>query len=382
MQISTGKYDIILLAVAILYLLDQRINSIFNTNGIGFILILLIYIFSNKFNVKKNNVIYITILLIYVLITLILSPCSFSIKSILSIILLPALVIFIIGGYLNNIVTDKYISNFIMIAVSTSLIVSAGLDQLFSLDRIARFYYEYSHVALYVMPIIIYRLFCNYKDKLAWLSVFTISIFSFSTTFFIGLILSLFFIINIYKLKIFSVLLILPLILFGFIYYEHVYDRLLGLFHTSNSFESNLSSLVWLNGFSMANEYTTNTNGLGIGFNQMGCNNTGNIGIYSDLIAVGNNGVVLNFEDGSFAFSKIVSEMGFLGFFLTAALTFYSLNVFYRAFNEKELKNINFLILAGAISTLICLYVRSAGYYQLHFIIALSMLLSQRKFLR
>jgi hypothetical protein len=381
MQISNNKSNIFILAIAIIYLLDQRINSVFNVNGIGFIVILLILFFLNKIYLNKNYVIYIIIAIIYIILSLIFSPCNLTVKTYLSIILLPFLIIFIIGGYLN-IIFDKYISNFIMIAISLSLIISAGLDKLFFLDRIARFYYEYSHVALYIMPIIMYRLLCNYKDKIAWLSILTISIFSFSTTFIIGLLCSLFFIIKIYKLKIFPLLLILPLIIFGYLYYDHVFDRLLGLFHTSDSFETNLSSLVWLNGFSMANTYAINTNGLGIGFNQMGCNNTGNIGIYSALIASGNNGIVLNFEDGSFAFSKIVSELGFLGYFLTGALTFYSLNVFYRAFKEKELKKINFLILAGAISTLICLYVRSAGYYQLHFIIALSMLLSQRKFLR
>jgi hypothetical protein len=382
MQISNNKYNIFILVIAIIYLLDQRINSVFNTNGIGFILILFILFFLNKFYINKNYIIYIIIAIIYLILSLIISPCNFTVKTILSVILLPFLIALIIGGYLNNIIFDKYISNFIMIAGSLSLIISAGLDQLIFLDRIARFYYEYSHVALYIMPIIMYRLFCNYKDKIAWFSIFIISIFSFSTTFFFGLLCSLFFIIKIYKLKIIPILLILPLITFGFLFNDHVFDRLLGLFYTSSSYETNISSLVWLNGFSMANTYAITTNGLGIGFNQMGCNNTGDIGIHSALITTVNNGTLLNFEDGSFAFSKIVSELGFLGLFLTGALTFYSLNVFYRAFKEKELKKINFLILAGAISTLICLYVRSAGYYQLHFIIALSMLLSQRIFLR
>jgi len=191
--------------------------------------------------------------------------------------------------------------------------------------------------------------------------------------------ITLFIIIKTNNLKKFFIVLLLPLILFAFLYSDHIFGRFLGLFHSIDSTDSNLSSLVWLNGFSMAYEYLKLTNLMGIGFNQMGCINFGDIGVYSSLIKQGNNGILLNIEDGSFAASKLISELGFLGLLIVGILTFYSFNSILRALNSKNYLNLNFLILSGSISTLICLYVRSAGYYQLHFILALSLLLSQSK---
>ncbi len=379
-NISEEKYfnnNAIYLLISIIYLLDQKINSIFNINGLGFILLLFILIISNQIHTKPKDLFLICSGLLYIILSICFSPCELSFKLIFSIILLPLLVIIIFGGYLNKLVTNNNISIFLITSVSVSLVLSANLDKFFYLDRIARFYYEYSHVALYIGPFIIYRLFCNYKDKYAWFSLIVIAIYSFSSTLLLGLIPSFLLIIKINKLKKFAIILLLPLIVFSFFYSDHIIDRFLGLFHNASSENTNLSSLVWLNGFSMAYQYLMLTNGLGIGFNQMGCNNYGEIGAYSALIAYGNNGVILNFEDGSFAASKIISELGLAGIFIVSTLTIYSLNVIYKAFAVKNNSFVNYLILAGAISTLLCLYVRSAGFYQLHFIVALSMLLGQ-----
>jgi hypothetical protein len=365
--------------IAIIYLFDQKINFIFNINGIGFLILLFTYIISYKFNTNRNDIFFIALVLIYIILSFVFSPCELTYKFIFSIILLPFLIIVINSGYLTVLVINNHISNFVLISVSISLIISANLDKIIFLDRYFRFYYEYSHVALYISPIIIYRLFYNYRDSLAWISVVTISVYSFSLTFFISLLVSLFIIARINNFKNFFIILLFPLILFSFLYSDHIITRFVGLFHSIDSIDSNISSLVWLNGFSMAYEYLKLTNGMGIGFNQMGCNNFGDIGGYSYLISQVNSGILLNFEDGSFAASKIISELGFLGLLIVGLLTFYSFNNLLWALNSKNFQNVNLLILSGSISTLICLYVRSAGYYQLHFILALSLLLSQIK---
>lgn len=372
----------IYILLSLIYILDQKINYIFNVNGCGFIIIILILIIGNKFYIKRNDFIFIFIFIFYAISSFTLSPCEITYKFIFTIISFPFLYFLLIRGQLNEIVENLYISKFILLSVSLSLIISAILDKFFELDRIARFYYEYSHVALYMAPIIIYRLLSNYKDRIAWFAVAVISIYSFSTTFFIGIILTSIIIIKIYDLKKYSIIILFPLIAFCFFYADHIMDRVTGLFHSTTTADTNLSSLVWLNGFSTAYDYLKITDWLGVGLNMMGCNGPGGIGDYSSLIAIGNNGIVLNYEDGSFAASKIVSELGLFGLFIVGALTLYSLILIARSLKSRPHSGINFLSLAGAISTLICLYVRSAGYYQLHFILALSLLLGQRRGLK
>jgi hypothetical protein len=75
--------------------------------------------------------------------------------------------------------------------------------------------------------------------------------------------------------------------------------------------ESNLSSLVYANGWMMLDYYLNSTAGLGLGFNAMGCEPravtlvTG----WLELLDLGDQ----NYNDGSFLLSKIGSEFGMVG---------------------------------------------------------------------
>ena len=95
-----------------------------------------------------------------------------------------------------------------------------------------------------------------------------------------------------------------------------------------------------MNGFSMAGNYFILTNGLGIGFNLMGCSNDykyyGNY--IEQIIAI--NGNVLNILDGSFLASKLISELGIIGFLIVVFLMIKSIFVLIQgAFKKSYIEN-------------------------------------------
>jgi uncharacterized membrane protein len=84
--------------------------------------------------------------------------------------------------------------------------------------------------------------------------------------------------------------------------------------------ESNLSSLVYANGWMLLDDYLDSTRGLGLGFNAMGCapRATTLVTDWLEMQELGDQ----NYNDGSFLLSKIGSEFGFVGIalFLVFAL--------------------------------------------------------------
>ena len=97
-------------------------------------------------------------------------------------------------------------------------------------------------------------------------------------------------------------------------------DRINGVIAgLQGDFPTNLSSIIWLNGWSQAYEYFNATSGLGVGFNQMGCENFQYLGMFSPyLLQI--EGVVLNAKDGSMMSVKLISELGVIGVLLVAYL--------------------------------------------------------------
>jgi hypothetical protein len=95
-------------------------------------------------------------------------------------------------------------------------------------------------------------------------------------------------------------------------------DRLLGVAGgTYNT--NNISSLVYLQGWQDVWANLNRTNGLGLGFNMMGCTPLPDVDAREYLVKVF--AMDLNSEDGSFLFSKLVSETGVFGIlFLLATI--------------------------------------------------------------
>lgn len=126
---------------------------------------------------------------------------------------------------------------------------------------------------------------------------------------------------------------------------------------------SNISSLVYLQGWQDAWANLQRTNGLGLGFNMMGCTPLPDVPA-REIIASGFD-LELNNEDGSILFGKFVSEAGMIGILVFLAIVWWWIRI------EKEIRKCSLGKEGPAISiqtTLIFSFVatsliRSTGYF-------------------
>lgn len=367
-----------LFLLSIVYVFEEKLNTFFKINGSSFFLLLLIWLFNFKILKVSHFIFCLTFAItVYALLIVYLSPCEISNKSIFSIILLIPYLILIYGKFINQIIYSDISSKFILVILSLSIIVN---ELITPETRTLRLFYENSWMGIYISPFIINRILNNKKDIYSWFSILIVSIFCFSTTFFVLMIL-LFFII-IFRLKSMVGMLFILLIIFS-IYYvniDSINDRLITfLYYINDNYDNpaNLSSYVWLNGFSMAHHNLIETYGFGLGLNLMGCLSSGNaVGVFSDFILHLTDGTLLNVEDGSFLSAKLISEFGILGLFFVLVLTFQSIRNLLLYIVKKTNQNINFGCITGSILILVLLYVRAGGYFQVIVILSLSLLFS------
>ena len=124
----------------------------------------------------------------------------------------------------------------------------------------------------------------------------------------------------------------------------------------------NLSSLVYVQGWEDAGANFLRTNGLGLGFNMMGCTPLPDVSARSTITQFN---LALNAEDGSFLVSKIVSEMGVIGILFFVAIIWWWLRV------EKNIRKYNsyaetsVISMQGALmfSFIASSLLRSTGYF-------------------
>ncbi len=142
----------------------------------------------------------------------------------------------------------------------------------------------------------------------------------------------------------------------------YVSDR---IFFLSEESSHNLSSLVYLQGIQDAYNSLIQTYGLGLGFQQMGTQDSSEAGLLIQQLI--NNDVGLNRQDGGFTAAKIIAEFGVLGLFLLLvyfmkfkkAFNYLRKNLFYK--RENNIKEIiaNVFIYAYFIE----LFIRGVGYF-------------------
>lgn len=137
-------------------------------------------------------------------------------------------------------------------------------------------------------------------------------------------------------------------------------ERVVGV--TSVYETKNISSLVYVQGWQDAWTNLLRTNGLGLGFNMMGCTPFPDVPT-RDILATFN--LELNAEDGSFLFGKIVSEAGVIGILFIIAIICWWFRI------EKNIRKYS----SGAESTILSIqttlmfsfvatsFLRSAGYF-------------------
>ena len=97
-------------------------------------------------------------------------------------------------------------------------------------------------------------------------------------------------------------------------------DRLAGVL-SGHDETDNISSLVYLQGWQDAWSNFQRTNGLGLGFNMMGCNPLP-VSVARDILDKSFR-IELNSEDGSVIFGKLVSEAGVIGVIFFISITWW-----------------------------------------------------------
>lgn len=198
--------------------------------------------------------------------------------------------------------------------------------------RVGGLFLEPSHLALSATPLLIYIWLIGKSSQrlCAILIAGTLAFISYSSTLIILILLlnsiALSKVVLRIKLNPRSVLTLISYIaiVLGYLILANHDDTLLRLNDTFNlSSESNLSSLVYANGWQMLEVSLEKTNGLGLGLNAMGCNPR----IYTEI----NEWLSIldkedqNFNDGSFLLSKFGSEFGYIGVLLFFIATFISI---------------------------------------------------------
>ena len=324
-----------------------------------------------------------------------LSPlgCSIEQKGLFSLALAGMLVVYFRQISMFRIVQKTFVSSGILYLVAFFLILdffNFGIrDILFGASKGSGTYSETSHLAMYLLPIVGFRLLLSPRDKLTLLVLVVSFILAPSSVLLVGTlgIICLYMLdIKRRKLEGFLFLLLLFFVFFSFLYFG-VIEMTNTLNRIKNVVEwpqanvidhTNLSSIVWLNGWSQAFQTFNETNWLGTGFNQMGCGKFYEIGSFSPLI-LNEIGVVLNAEDGSLLAAKMIAELGVFGGIVVVGLAIFSVRAIcqLRSYKNDNISVESFVMkirAVGGLCVLIYLFVRGVGYFQLPFLVALSML--------
>lgn len=219
-------------------------------------------------------------------------------------------------------------------------------------------YSEPSHMALFFAPVLCYNtLKADAKKRYIYILIgVAIALFVKNMTLLVAILIMSIFIYNLYAVPI---LIIGGLMVFYFADIEYFMARL----DFGNSNTTNLSTLVYLKGFDLMKQGLIQTNGLGIGFQQLGY-----VEIESeirDYIIKLTNGVDLNSNDGGFLAAKIVTEFGIMGILL---LLFYLVLLVrswlvFRKIDVSQLKPYEMLFFASVITIFSELFFRGLGYF-------------------
>lgn len=378
----------------LIYLTDEILAKIFDNKSVGAILYtfvsLLIILKSNKTirNISKFQI-SIIVIIFYTLLLSFLND-NLNLRTLASCALLLLLLISNTVNPIYKILTKENAAFVIIITVLFCLLDLIGLN-LLNTSNNSGVFLEPSHLALYLLPFFAIRMIENSYDKLSIFSFIFFFTISSNTTLLIGFIFIaiLIFIKNLDSMRkdltknLFkSIILITFFALFFYISdTSKVQDRLIGLFfEKSNLADNNMSSLVWFNGWYQAIDYLKDTYYLGAGINSMGNDKYYFFGKHSEHIdhVIG---TVLNAKDGSFMISKILSEFGIVGILLILYLINKSIFAIIRLKNINKLPSLHRITVIrmaiGALVVLILLFVRGGGYFQLIFILGISLLFSE-----
>lgn len=198
--------------------------------------------------------------------------------------------------------------------------------------RFGGLYLEPSHLALSVVPLLIYVMFFGNSIERIYviLLAFVLAAISYSSTLIILMVLISFpMLIKVASNVRLNRVLLLTLFCYclavtGYVLFANHDEMLLRINDLLDLRpQSNLSSLVFANGWQLLQINLENSDGFGLGFNAMGCNPRAYTEISEWLAMIDREDQ--NYNDGSFLFSKFGSEFGYLGVLLFISITLISL---------------------------------------------------------
>ncbi len=378
----------ITLLLIIFYLFDEILNKYLPVSSGSFIIvIILIFLFRNNFLSIKKDFRYAGLYAITLYIAGLIggsithsNPGFFSAVTILLMVWLwsfgksKSSILFIISP------TFSLLASYFAV---TCLYISVlfGFDMFFVLtgessNRPCGLYSEPSHLALYLMPLLMISWSNKYYRKHVLFLFFALAYGAFSLTLILcGLVGFLFLWVNLNLINFSLRRFLFGLIKLSFILFiglsvlspsidingarasDYVSDRVIGLIQPSLSSSTNLSSLVFLQGIELAFNSLIESYGLGVGLGNMGFSEEIIRGsLYHDIIL--SYGIELNLRDGSFLFSKLVAEIGLLSLIFILALIRAIKQVVQLPGGDIKSYYMSFLALAVCI-----LFVRSLPYF-------------------
>ena len=262
---------------------------------------------------------------------------------------------------LNNIEIDRLLKKIaitLILLTPVTLLNWHVLNGLLSVGEVAKrmiFFTEPSHYAFISAPFFIYYLLSSSKKNFIFfsLSLLFSAIFLENITLTIPLLIGLF----IRNKKSFLSFIVLSILILPFfvLFLNTLNTKVLGLFDPESS---NLSVLVYLQGWQYIVSSFEKFLGAGIGFQQLG-----QVKLDSSaqtFLELMNN--PLNQNDGAFLFSKLTVEFGIIGIILTY---YYIKNLIPIYLNIKKIKHLywNLFLSSTYISLLILLFVRNSSYF-------------------
>lgn len=252
---------------------------------------------------------------------------------------------------------------------------AAGVGYIFSLLkggggdflRSGGIYLEPSHLAIGSVPLIAHLVFSGSKtDRFNAVFIFSfLFVFSYSSTLlillavvFLPIILG-FIMRNPFSLKAISTIATFSIVSLLAMIQPKFEETLLRFNDVSElSDASNLSSLVYANGWQLLEKNIESTSGLGLGFNAMGCSPRPYTEVTPWLMAI--NLEDQNYNDGSFMLSKIGSEFGYFGLILLIIVAIYALIKLF-LFGRRGEFDANFIYLLWFSTFSFSAFLRNAG---------------------
>lgn len=233
-------------------------------------------------------------------------------------------------------------------------------------------YFEPSHVAFSLFPSIAILLLAQSKKlrRIGMLALLGLLLFSRSSTLFMFTIAWIFYQAFLQRkltkgVMIWAGVLSVSLLVVGEISSSILapfIERVQGVVGGTDATE-NISSLVYLQGWQDVWANLVRTKGLGLGFNMMGCTPLPDV-LARDILATMFK-TELNSEDGSFIFSKLVSETGVFGILLILMIVWWFVRLI-KVIRKSQLDANNDVIMiqAGLIFLfLFTIFLRGGGYF-------------------